>query len=160
MVAWRRHGRPTIWQPLVLHTINKDHSYAIGSLYAQVTEFMVTGMYSQPMISLFAFGQYAMPMVQYVRAGMHHPSVMAEDCAITMQCSWTNARLSIQPLDHAVTKSPPLGENLCEAIEETVAQDTRFAVGILLAVPWNLVHNPRMLNLVDFMVNSLFLRWA
>ena len=160
MVAWTRHRRATLWQPLVLHTINKDRCYAIGSLYAQITEFFVTGMFSQPMISLLAFGQYAMPMAQYVRAGMHHPSMMAEDLAITMQCSWTNHSLSIEPLDHAVTKSPPLGESLCEAIGETVAQDTRFAVGVVLALPYNLVHNPRMLNLLDFVIKSLFLRWG
>ena len=158
MVAWKEHRRPTVWQPVVLHTINNDRAYAVGSLFAQTVEFFVVGIFGQPLISLFLFGQYAMPMDQYVRAGMHHPSVMAEDQAITIQCAWTNRSLTVQPLDHAVTKAPPLGDNLCEAIGETMAQDTRFFVGSILILPWNMLHNPSTLSASSFLISSLFLR--
>ena len=104
MSAWKKNRRPVVWQPLVLHTINNNRAYAVGSLFAQNVEFFVIGLFGQPLISLFPSGQYAMPMEQYVRAGMHHPSIMAEDQAITIQCAWTNRSLSVQPLNHAVRR--------------------------------------------------------
>ena len=158
MVDWSRNRRPVVWQPKVLHTINSQTAFAVGSLFAQTVEFFVIGIYGQPLISMFLFGQYAMPMEQYVRAGMHHPGVMAEDQAITIQCSWTNRSLTVQPLKHCVTKAPPLGSSLREAIEETLAQDTRFFVGSVLILPWNLMHNPSSLSALSFLVNSLLLR--
>ncbi|CAJ1393949.1 unnamed protein product [Effrenium voratum] len=158
MLAWKSHRRPVVWQPMVLHTINNSRAYAVGSLFAQTVEFFVIGMFAQPLISSFVFGQYAMPMDLYVRAGTHHPSIMAEDQAITIQCSWTNRSLTVQPLNHSVAKAPPLGDSLREAIDETLAQDTRFFVGSVLILPWNLLHNPSTLSCCNFVLTSLFLR--
>lgn len=158
MVDWKAHRRPVLWQPTVLHTINNRRAYAVGSLYAQITEFFITGIITQPLFSLFVYGQYAMPMEQYVRAGMHHPALMAEDIAISIECAWTNRNLVVQPLDHCVAKAPPMGNSLTEAIGETMAQVTRFFVGTVLILPWSLLHDPSTLNSFVFPLKMLLVR--
>jgi hypothetical protein len=158
MVDWKAHRRPVLWQPTVLHTINNRRAYAVGSVYAQITEFFVIGVITQPLFSLFVYGQYAMPMEQYIRAGMHHPSLMAEDVAISIGCAWTNRNLIVQPLDHCVAKAPPMGNSLNEAIGETLAQVTRFFVGTVLILPWSLLHDPSTLNCFIFPLKMLLVR--
>lgn len=157
--AWKKTKtrRPTIWNPVILHSVNGDKALA---LTAAIQMIYSVSLFLNVSIRDFSYCCYSLPLTEMVRIGLTHPGLIVEDISAAWQVGREHPfACKIEPVPSCVNKAPPLGTTTREALYETYKQIHRFAGGGYEILPSHLVNCPSVGNIMTTSLGYIFRFW-